>query len=212
MPSIVPIHAPCPAALSVVARASRTRRRSRDQLAAALAATDIAAVLLRLAASRRAYADQSNQGARSAVQAHGAALLIDGHPDSSRVPARTALISAAASLRVGDCRAQATAHCRRRRAATRHDAMIAAEAGVDYVMFGDPDARGAGRRSPRSRSGLRGGPNCSRFLASLMRSDLATWASYVHAGADFVAIGEPAFADPRGCAAALAQARAQVTA
>ena len=30
------------------------------------------------------------------------------------------------------------------RLATRHDAMLAAEAGADYVMFGEPDAAGRG--------------------------------------------------------------------
>ena len=45
--------------------------------------------------------------------------------------------------------------------ATRHDAMTAAEAGADYVLFGEPDAMAGGRRQRRSRNGCNGGPNCS---------------------------------------------------
>ena len=38
--------------------------------------------------------------------------------------------------------------------ATRHDAMLAAEQGADYVMFGEPDQVGANaRRSRQSRNG-----------------------------------------------------------
>jgi len=76
-----------------------------------------------------------------AVSASRCALLLDGHPrswrapdrrrPSYRVPALTAALDALkliASPRGG--------------LRSRHDAMLAGEAGADYVMFGEPDRLG----------------------------------------------------------------------
>ena len=87
---------------------------------------------------------------------------------------------------------------------TRHDAMLAAERGADYVLFGEPEADG-GRPS---------------FEAIVER--VAWWAEVfeipcvayaangdevaplVAAGADFVATGDFIWSDARGAAAAIA--------
>jgi thiamine-phosphate pyrophosphorylase len=90
--------------------------------------------------------------------------------------------------------------------ATRHDAMLAAEAGADYVLFGEPDA--AGHRPSFEAVADRVTwwaeifePPCVGFAAALAEVNaLAT------AGADFVAVGDCIFADGRGPAAALADA------
>jgi len=180
----------------------------REQLGAALAANDVAAVLLRLAPTDERTLINRIKVLAPTVQDRGVALVIDGHPelvaragaDGAHLSGSAALVSAIQSLKpqriagAGDL-------------PTRHDAMIAAEAGADYVMFGEPDSDS---RRPS-------------FTAVIER--VAWWyelfeipcvayterfdemGALCKAGADFIAIGGPAFADPRGCAAALAEAR-----
>jgi thiamine-phosphate pyrophosphorylase len=184
-----------------------------DQLDAALAATDIAAVLLRLAAADERSLINRIKTLATTVQAHDVALLVEGHPDL--VPRAGAdgahfLGSDALLDGIGKLKPQRIAGVGR--LPTRHDAMIAAEAGADYVMFGDPDARG-------ERPSLAAVAERVAWWSELFEIPCVAYAErfgdmgeLCAAGADFIAIGEPAFADPQGCAAALAQARAQVTA
>src|SRR5207244_1910558 len=86
--------------------------------------------------------------------------------------------------------------------ATRHDAMLAAEAGADYVAFGEPD--NAGRR-PAFESIL----DRVAWWAELFEvpcvgfaETLADVDELAAAGADFVAVGDCIFDDTRGPAAA----------
>ena len=135
---------PCPAALSRHARRSRTRRRFAGALAGALAAADVAAVLLRLA-RRRAHADQPRQDARAASCSRRAPRCCStAMPDIvARAGADGAHLTGIEAFAAAVERAQARPHRRLRRAAApAHDAMLAAERGADYVMFGEPDADG----------------------------------------------------------------------
>jgi thiamine-phosphate pyrophosphorylase len=84
--------------------------------------------------------------------------------------------------------------------------MFAAEAGADYVMFGEPDQ--AGRRPAFDAIIERVAwwaevfeIPCVGFAASL--DEVQPLAA---AGADFIALGDCVFADARGTAAALADA------
>jgi thiamine-phosphate pyrophosphorylase len=86
---------------------------------------------------------------------------------------------------------------------TRHDSMAAGEAGADYVLFGEPDARN--QRPSREAIAERlqwwaelFEPPCVGFAAS--RDEIGEFAA---AGADFVLVGDFIWADPRGAAAAL---------
>jgi thiamine-phosphate pyrophosphorylase len=178
------------------------------QLAAVQAVADVAAVLLRLAAADERTLINTIKALAPAVQNRGAALVIDGHPDLvARAGADGAHLSGAAAL------ASAIPALKPQRIAgvgnlrTRHDAMVAAEAGADYVMFGEPDSDG---RRPS-------------FAAIVER--IAWWSELFEipcvayaerfdemgelctAGADFIAVADPALADPHACAAAMAQAR-----
>jgi thiamine-phosphate pyrophosphorylase len=176
-----------------------------DKLAQALGAADVAAVLLRLPSTdERSHVNQAKALAPT-VQDKGAALILDGHPDlavragadGAHLIGIEALKDALATLkpaRIAGCGGLET----------RHDAMLAAEAGVDYVMFGEPDENG----------------NRPAFDAIVDR--VAWWAevfeipcvgfaasfdeveALAQAGADFVAVGDCVFADARGCAMALA--------
>jgi thiamine-phosphate pyrophosphorylase len=178
---------------------------SPDVLAHALGAADVAAVLLRLPGADERGQINHAKALAPAVQDTGAALLLHGHPelaaragaDGAHLDGIDALSAALATLkpeRIAGCGALAS----------RHDAMLAAEAGADYVMFGEPDA--AGRRPSFEAIAERVAwwsevfeVPCVGFAASLDEVEpLAT------AGADFVAVSDCVFGDARGCAAAIA--------
>ena len=182
-----------------------------SQLAASLpgllAASDVAAVLLRLKATDQRTMISRVKALAPAVQDSGAALLLDGHvelvaragADGAHVTGIAAMEEAMPSLKpdriagVGGL-------------ATRHDSMAAGEAGVDYVLFGEPD--GLGERPSMEAIAERlqwwaelFEPPCVGFAAS--RDEVFEFAA---AGADFVLVGDFIWADPRGAAAALADA------
>ncbi len=112
-------------------------------LAAALAAADVAAVLLRLAPADERTLINRIKALAPMVQDKGAALLIDGHADlvarSGADGAQLAGIDAflAAREQLKPDRIAGAGGL-----ASRHDAMAAAEAGADYLLFGEPDADG----------------------------------------------------------------------
>lgn len=160
-------------------------------IGAALQAGDIAAVLLRLEpGSERALINRA-KAAAAAVQRHDVALLLDGHAelaaragaDGAHLTGIEALTAALASLKPD--RIAGAGGLR-----SRHDAMLASEAGADYVMFGEPDRRGG--RPPFDAieerlswwSELFESP-CVGYAASL--DEVAPLA---RAGADFVALGD----------------------
>ena len=179
-----------------------------DLLAAALTGADVAAVLLRLAG----HEDERSLikiGKKLApvVQGTGAALLLAGHPDIvarlgadgahlNGIDAFNAARSALQPERIAGCGGLTT----------RHEAMLAGEAGADYVLFGEPDQ--AGHRPSLEAIAERVSwwaeifqPPCVGFAATL-----AEVAVLARAGADFVAVGDCIFNDSRGPAAALAEA------
>jgi len=184
-----------------------------EQLDAALAATDTAAVLLRLAAADERTLINRIKALASTVQAHDVALLVENHPDlvaragadGAHLIGSDALLSAIGKLKPQ--RIAGVGHL-----PTRDDAMIAAEAGADYVMFGDPDERGARPSLAAIAERVAWWSELFEIPCVAFAERFGDMGELCAAGADFIAIGEPAFADPQSCAAALARARAQVTA
>jgi thiamine-phosphate pyrophosphorylase len=183
-----------------------------ERLAQALDAADVAAVLLRLPqADERARVNHAKALAPT-VQGKGAALLLDGYPDlaaragadGAHLNGIEAFMTALAMLkpaRIAGCG----------RLASRHDAMVVAEAGADYVMFGEPDA--AGHRPSRDAVIERVAwwaevfeIPCVGYATALDDID-----ALVAAGADFVAVGDALFDDPRGPKAVAAEAAARLT-
>jgi thiamine-phosphate pyrophosphorylase len=84
--------------------------------------------------------------------------------------------------------------------------MCAGEAGADYVMFGEPDARGR-------RPAFAAVTERVAWWAQLFEVPCVGYAAMLSeveplaaAGADFVAVGDCVFADTRGCAAAIGDA------
>ena len=108
-----------------------------------LAAGDIAALLLRLEpADERALINRAKSVA-AVVQRRDVALLLDGHPElAARAGADGAHLFGVEALTaaIGALKPERIAGAGGLR--TRHDALLAGEAGADYVMFGDPDRRG----------------------------------------------------------------------
>jgi thiamine-phosphate pyrophosphorylase len=177
-------------------------------LPALLAGADVAAVLLRLAHADDRTLINRIKVLAPIVQDSGAALLLDGHvelvaragADGAHLNGIEALGEALPSLKpdriagVGGL-------------ATRHDSMAAGEAGADYVLFGEPDAKGEGERERPSVEAIAERlqwwaelfePPCVGFAIS--REEAYEFAA---AGADFVLVGDFIWADPRGAAAAL---------
>ena len=178
------------------------------KLAAACRAGDVAAVILRLVT-----AGDSDLLARArvlvpVVQAAGGALLLDG---------LIHLVAAAAADGVHVANATAVQSARSivtpshivgaGGLAMRHDAMVAAEGGADYVMFGEPDASGR-------RTGLPALIERVTWWAELFEIPGVAFAGrldeippLVQAGADFIALGEEVIWNaPEGPATALAAA------
>ena len=166
-------------------------------LGEALAATEIAAVILQLApGDERERINRIKKLATlcqerdCALRLHGdTELVARGGADGAHLSSIEAFLEALDRLkpeRIAGCGGLKT----------RHDAMLAAERGTDYVLFGEPDARGL--RPP--------------FVA--LQERLAWWQEVfetpcvafagapeeVHAlalaGADFVALGDWVWADP----------------
>jgi thiamine-phosphate pyrophosphorylase len=171
-----------------------------------LAKADVAAVLLRLKPADQRSMISQVKALAPAIQSSGAALLLDGHvelvaragADGAHVTGVEAMEDALPTLKpdriagVGGL-------------TTRHDSMAAGERGADYVLFGEPDARGQRPSVEAIAERLQWWaelfePPCVGFAAS--REEAYEFAA---AGADFVLVGDFIWADPRGAAAALAE-------
>ena len=174
-------------------------------LGPALEAGDIAALLLRLEpADERALLNRAKSVA-AVVQRRDVALLLDGRPElAARAGADGAHLSGIEALTaaIGALKPDRIAGAGGLR--SRHDAMLAGEAGADYVMFGDPDRRGG--RPPLEAiterltwwSDLVEIP-CVGYAGS--RDEIAPLAQ---AGADFIALGEWLWMQEQGPAAGVA--------
>jgi thiamine-phosphate pyrophosphorylase len=172
-----------------------------------LAEADVAAVLVRLKPTDQRTMISRVNALAPAIQENGAALLLDGHVelvaraggDGAHLTGIEALLEALPTLKpdriagVGGL-------------TTRHDSMTAAEAGADYVLFGERD--GSAQRPSVEAIAERlqwwaelFEPPCVGFAAS--REEAYRFAA---AGADFVLVGDLIWNDARGAAAALMDA------
>jgi thiamine-phosphate pyrophosphorylase len=169
-----------------------------------LAEADVAAVLVRLKETDPRSMISRVKALAPAIQGSGAALLLDGHAD---LVARSG--ADGAHLTGIEAMQEAMASLKPDRIAgvgglwTRHDSMAAGEAGADYVLFGEPDARGQRPSVEAIAERLQWWaelfePPCVGFAAS--REEAHEFAA---AGADFVLVGDFVWADPRGVAVAL---------
>ena len=172
----------------------------------ALASAAIASLLLRLGPMEDAQAARLVRAVAEPAQAKGVALLIDGSP-------ALALEAGADGAHVGGVGAPLKDAIKRLSPryivgagalATRDEAMTAGESGADYVLFGDDAApldAGALLERVAWWAEIFYTP-CVAFARSLEEVG-----PLVAAGADFVMLGDCVWSDPRGPAAAVADAR-----
>lgn len=183
------------------------------ELPAALAAGDVAAVLLRLAeADERTLINRAKEIA-AIVQPREIALLLDGRPEIvARAGADGAHLSGIEALNAALATLKPERIAGAGGLASRHDAMLAGEAGADYAMFGEPDR--AGRRPPLDAVLER-----IEWWAKLFQPPCIGYAAHLdevaplaQAGADFVALGEWVWTHAQGPAAAVAAAAGELAA
>ena len=180
-------------------------------LPALLKKADVAAVLVRLKTTDQRTMISRIKALAPAIQPSGAALLIDGHAelvaragaDGAHLGGIEAMEDAMPSLKP-DWIAGVGA------LPTRHDSMAAGEAGVDYVLFGEPDAQGDRPSVDAIAERLNWWaelfePPCVGYAATLEEAR-----EFASAGADFVLVSELVWDDPRGPAAALVDAEAAI--
>jgi thiamine-phosphate pyrophosphorylase len=172
-----------------------------------LSAADVAAVLVRFAPGGERDIVRRAKALAPSVQKAGAALLLDGHvelaaragADGAHVTGVPAMQEALAALKpdriagVGGL-------------ATRHDAMVAGEAGADYVLFGERDTRGARPSADAIAERLQWWaelfePPCVGYAATLEEAR-----AFTAAGADFILVDDLVWQDSRGPRAALIDA------
>lgn len=181
-------------------------------LEAALKAGDVACVFLRLAPMGESEAARAASLLVPIVQAHGAAALVA----DSRVAGRSgadgvhvhgrdealleALGEAVEAMKPKD-RIVGAGGMR-----TRHDSMAAGEMDIDYVAFGDPTPDGWTPDADFVTERVAWWSAIFNVPCVGFASSLADVARIGEAGADFVALGDAVWNDPRGAGAAIADA------
>jgi thiamine-phosphate pyrophosphorylase len=181
------------------------------ELEHALGVGDIAAVLLRLADGGERTLIERAKHIAAVVQSRDVALVVDNRPEIvARAGADGAHLSGVEKF------AAALALLKPERIAgagglrSRHDAMLAGEAGADYVMFGEPDRNG---RRPSFEELL----ERLTWWADLVEIPSVAYAAgkdevtpLVRTGADFVALGDWIWSAPEGAAKVIAAAVASL--
>ena len=169
-----------------------------------LAATDVAAVLLRLRETDQRTMIARIKALAPQVQDGGAALLLDGHVELvARAGADGAHLTGIAAMEDALPTLKPDRIAGVGGLATRHDSMAAGEHGADYVLFGEPDAQGQRPSTEAIVERLQWWaelfePPCVGFAVSREEA-----AEFTGAGADFVLVGDFIWTDPRGALAAL---------
>jgi thiamine-phosphate pyrophosphorylase len=181
------------------------------ELERALGAADVAAVLLRLADGGERELIERAKAVAAVVQRHDVALVLDGRPEiAARAGADGAHLTgiqtfAAAFAMLNPDRIAGAGGLR-----SRHDAMLAAETGADYVMFGDPDRQD-------HRPGFEELQEQLTWWTELFEIPCVAYAAskqeiepLARTGADFLALGEWIWREPDGAASVTAAAAAKL--
>jgi thiamine-phosphate pyrophosphorylase len=175
------------------------------QLRELLATADIAAVLVRLVEADERSNINRVKAIASTVQDAGAALLLDGHvslvarsgADGAHVGDVTQLDDALEQLKPDRIVGVGGLH-------SRHDSMVAGEAGADYLLFGEIDATGERPSTAAIAERLEWWaevfePPCVGYAHTVDEVEL-----FAATGADFIMVGDAIWSDARGAQAALA--------
>jgi len=166
-------------------------------LSAALDAGDIAAILLRLADADERTLINRAKALCSLAQGRGAALLLDGHFELvARAGADGGHMTGIASFTeaIGQLKPERIAGAGGM--ASRHDAMLAAEQGADYVMFGEPDVSGKCPAFAAVEERVEWWAEVFQIPCIGYAPSLDGIAPLVSAGADLIALGDVVWRDP----------------
>lgn len=176
-----------------------------------LGAADVAAVLVRLKETDQRTMISRLKQLAPAIQNAGAALLVEAHVELvARAGADGAHLTGVAALEEALPSLKPDRIAGIGGLATRHDSMAAGELGADYVLFGEPDAKGERPSAEAIAERLQWWdelfePPSVGFAASLDEAS-----DFAAAGADFVLVRDFIWADPRGARAALIDAGAAI--
>ncbi len=164
-----------------------------------LAAADVAAVLLRFEKTDERTMIQCAKVLAPIVQNAGSALILDGQfeitarsgADGANVYGIDLLEDALSTLKPDRILGIGGLN-------SRHDAMVAGDAGADYLLFGEPDEHGDRPSSEAIFERLQWWaeifePPCVGFAVSAEEAGL-----FAEAGADFILVGDFIWQDSRG--------------
>jgi thiamine-phosphate pyrophosphorylase len=183
----------------------------------ALGAGDVAAVLLRFAEPAAAGAAgergliQRIEAIAAIVHKRDIALLLDGRPDlvagsgadGAHISGIAAFAAALGLLKPDRIAGAGGLH-------SRHDAMLAAEANADYVMFGEPDRDGRRPPFPALQDRLEWWAEILEIACVGYAGGMDEVGPLAATGADFIALGDWIWVDPQGAAAMVAAAGAAI--
>ena len=183
-------------------------------LEAALDAGDVACVLLRLAARDEGEAKKIIRTLNDIARPRGAALLVEADAGAhspgvaTRANADGVHFSRGLSPELGNTlkSLQPERIVGIGGLKTKDDAMTAGEAGVDYLMFGEPAADGYTPDIARTLERAAWWAEIFNVPCVAFAARLPDVAALSGAGVDFVALGDAVWSDPRGPAAAVAEA------
>jgi thiamine-phosphate pyrophosphorylase len=177
----------------------------------AMASADVAAVLLRLTdADERSLINLVKEIAPAVQRRDMALILADRDGIVARSGADGAHLGNIGSLKEAVSRLKPKNIAGAGGLHTRHEAMEAGEAGADYVMFGEPDAAGHRPSFDAVVDRIEWWAEVFEVPCVAYAARLDEISALAEAGADFVAVGEAVFDDPRGVRAALAEAAARL--
>ena len=177
------------------------------QLASALEAGDVAAVLLRLIEVDDRTLINCAKAIAPPVQSRGCALLLESRTDLvARAGADGAHLAGVEAFTdaIGQLKPERIAGAGG--LATRHDAMLVAERGADYVMFGEPDPADKRPAFPAIEERVRWWAEVFEIPCVGYAATLEEIAPLVAAGADFVAVGDFVWKDALAMAATIREA------
>jgi len=181
------------------------------ELELALGAGDIAAVLLRLADGGARTLIERVKHIAAVVQPRDVALVLDNRPeivaragaDGAHLSGVDKFVAALALLKPERIAGAGSLR-------SRHDAMLAGEAGADYVMFGEPDRKGRRPSFENLQERL-------TWWADLFEIPCVAYAAgkddvtpLLRTGADFIALGDWIWSAPEGAAKVIAAAGASL--
>ncbi|PNG26973.1 thiamine phosphate synthase [Methylocella silvestris] len=177
------------------------------QLAAALGAAGVACVLLRTQTRDPGEAKKIIKALAPIAQERDVAVLVEGDPqlavragaDGCHVEAGAEALQSALSTLKPDRIVGAGA------LQTRDAAMTAGETGVDYLMFGGPDHL---EEHDSVLERVAWWAEIFNIPCVAYAQALSEVADFAAAGADFIALSDAVFADPRGSGAAMAEVAA----